>query len=399
MRFITIILCIVAAFPTNAQKLNEACLRAKAAMQQAQYQLAGQEILSVSAAVRNSDMYLLLGESYYLSGNHAEAARSFAKADSLKNNPSAQLYAARAYAELRQPAKSAEWLQKYLGQRDKLFESELQLDPALEKIEHSREWKALWSKEWYSPVEQKMAEATILVKRKKYTEALDILDGEIAKRSPSASVYAMRAKVYSAMEQYQPAYENSLTAVQLRTNNPEYYANAAELAVRIKKYDDAVDHVNRAIRLDPHNLGLYLQRAAALRLAERYNEARADIEFYFKYLPSDTEALYQMGMAETEAGNLLNGIEYFSMLIDLDQTTADYYMARASACIQANNYGLAEDDLSQVLDLNPALPEAWFKKGLVLYHLNDVENACYYWKKALSLGSRDASGYIYKYCQ
>ena len=367
-------------------------------MLQDQYEEAGREILSIPVAERTSAMYLTLGESYYLSGKYIDAVRFFSIADSVKTSPEAQLYAARAYAMMAQPANAVEWLQKYLGQRDKLSESELQLDPALEKIEHSKEWKTLWNKEWYNSIDRKTAEAGVLIKRKKYTEALNIIDPEIVRNSSSAKLYAIRAEAYAAMEQYEAAYESSSAAVRLRNNQPVYWADAAQLAVRIEKYDQALDNVNQAIRLDPYRLDLYLQRATVLRMAGRYDEARNDFNFYFKYLPSDTKALYQMGIAETESGNAAAGIELFNILIDRDKTSADYYMGRAAAYIKTANYRIAGDDLSQVLDLNPKHSEAWLQKGIVQYELNDTENACYYWRKAFDTGNGKASEYIRKHC-
>jgi len=256
----------------------------------------------------------------------------------------------------------------------------------------------LWSKEWYNAADRKAAEAAVLLKRKRYTEALGIIDVEIANRTSSARFYALRAKVYEAMEQFEPAYESAQTAIRMRNNNPEYFTDAASIAVQVKKYDVALNNINQAIRFDPYQLDLYLQRAAILRMNNRYDDARNDINFYFAYLPADTKALYQMGMAETDAGNPWAAIEYFTILIDRDQTTPDYYLARANAGIKANNYTLAGNDLAQALDLNPALPEAWHKKGIVSQHENKPKDACYYWRKAFELGSREAAEYIYKYC-
>jgi tetratricopeptide (TPR) repeat protein len=394
------VICILIMFilTAKAQKLNETYLLARADMLHEQYAEAGQKILSIPANERSSQMYLTLGESYYLTGKYDKSVRFFAAADSVKANPEAELYAARACAMMQQPAKAAEWLQKYLSQRDKITESELTLDPAFEKIEHSKEWKSLWNKEWYNAAERKAAEAAVLLKRKKYTDALSIVDAEIT-RSGSARFYALRAKIYEAMEQYEPAHESAQTAVRMRGSNLEYSTGAANIAVQVKKYDIALDNINQVIRLDPYNLELYLQRAAILRMLQRYDDARKDINFYFKYLPADTKALFEIGLAETEAGNALAGIEYFTMLIDNDKTTPEYYVARADAQIRSNNYTLAGDDLSQALDLNPDLPDAWLKKGVVLHREDNLDDACYYWRKAFGKGNREAGEYIYKYCR
>ena len=400
IRLICVIGVLITLFilPANGQRLNETYLQAKADMLREQYAEAGLKILSVPAGERSPSMYLTLGESYYLTGRYGEAARFFAIADSMRSNPEAKLYAARAFAMMMQPDRAAEWLQKYLSQRDKLSEAEITLDPAFVKIEHSREWKALWNREWYSAAERKAAEAAVLLKRNRYAEALGIIDTEITNRTTLAQFYALRAKLYEAMEQFEPAHESAQTAISMRNNHTGYFADAANMAVNVKKYDVALDNINRAIRLDPYQLDLYLQRAAILRMNQRYDDARNDINFYFTCLPDDAKALYQLGMAETEAGNPLAGINYFTVLIDNDKSSADYFMARANACIKANNYTLAYHDLAQALDLNPNLPDALYKMGILLQRDNKPDDACYHWKKALQLGSREAAESIYRYC-
>ena len=392
------VICVLIVFPANGQRLNETYLQAKAAMVMENYTEAAQKILTIPAGERTANMYLTLGESFYLSGNYTEAAQYFIMSDSVRATPEAKLNVARAFAMTSQPDKSTDWLQKYLSQREKISEGELGLDPAFAKIERSKEWRELWNREWYNAAERKAAEAAVLVKRQKYTEALGIIDAEIANRTSLARFYALRAKVYEAMEQFEPAYESAQTAVRMRNNSPEYFADAADMAVRVKKYDAALDHINQAIRFDPYRLDLYLQRAAILSMNNHHDDARNDVNFYFKYLPDDVKAIYRMGMAETEAGNPLAGIEYFTRLIDNDKTSPDYFIARATAGIKANNYVLASYDLAMALDLNPDLPEACYKKGIVLQREDKLEDACYYWRKAMKFGNSEAVEYIYRYC-
>jgi len=366
-------------------------------MMREQYAEAGQRILSIPARERTSEMYLTLGESFYRSGNYSEAVRYFARADSVRANPEAILFAARAYAMMRQPAQATEWLQRYLSQRDKLTESEITLYPAFERIEHSREWRTLWEREWYNVSERRFAEAHVLFRRGRHTEALGIIDAEIA-RASTARFHALRARVYEAMELFEPAHESAQTAIRMRNNSPEYFTTAANIALRVRRYDVALDNINRAIRLDPYQLELYLQRAAILRMNQRFDEARNDINFFFTYLPGNTKALYQMGRAETEAGNPEIGIEFFTILIDNDNSKPDYFIARADAGMKSHDFTLASHDLAQALDLNHELSEAWHKKGIVLQRVNKLEDACHYWRRALQMGHREAAEFIYRHC-
>ena len=103
-------------------------------------------------------------------------------------------------------------------------------------------------------------------------------------------------------------------------------------------------------------------------------------------------------MAETAAGNHLSGIEYFTMLINNDKESPEYFIARADAYLKSNNHALARFDLSQALDLNPSISDAWCKMGVVLQKDDKPDDACYYWRRALQMGNREAAEYIYRYC-
>jgi Flp pilus assembly protein TadD len=86
------------------------------------------------------------------------------------------------------------------------------------------------------------------------------------------------------------------------------------------------------------------------------------------------------------------------MLIEQDKTAAEYFTARAAASLKAGNHLSADDDLAQALDLNPKSPEIWLQKGIALHQADKSEEACHCWNKAMQLGSKEAGGYIHKYC-
>jgi tetratricopeptide (TPR) repeat protein len=395
-RITGILLMLSFAGTLFAKPPSDVMLRARAALAEGDYPKASAAILATPAGERSPEMLLALGESYYRSGDYAAAISQFDAADAGNNLPEARLYAARAYAMMKQPAQATEKLQAYLSQRDKLPESDLWLDPALEQIENSKEWRALWQKEWYNAAERKAAEASSLLKRKKYAEALTSLDESLKKNESAAPLWMLRARTYTAMEQYAPAMESYRKALSLRSNRPAYYREAASAAVAAKQYAVALDYLNQALRLDPNHLDDYLQRASVYRELKQYDAARADLDFYFTYLPADAKALFQLGEAETEAGRPNAGIEYFSQLIDKDKSSPEYYTARAKAYILTARYQQANDDLAQALDLNPRSAEAWLNKGIALHEQQDDKGARYCWEKALRYGNKEAASYLFK---
>jgi tetratricopeptide (TPR) repeat protein len=395
-----IYVCLLSAsclFSLHGQKLNEAFLRGVAAMCRQEYVSATAEILSVPEKDRTSAMTFALGECYYHAMQYDEALAVFTSS-LLRDKAEAQLYAARVYAVTGHPDRATEYLQKYLSHRDKLPEWELELDPALEKMGRSKEWRMLWERQWYTVAERKAGEAAALIRRKKYAEALAVADEALVAEKNAGRLYALRAQAYEGLGQYEPALESYRNAIRLSSTTSEYYSAAAAVAVRLKKYDVALDYIRQAVRLTPYRLDVYLQRASVLRLAGQYEEARKDIRFYSTYFPADHKALYEMGLAETKAGNPLSAIDCLTVLIERDNTSSAYFAARAAAFIEAGNYRRADEDLSQALDLDPRSPEIWLQKGVALYREDDAEEACHCWKKALGLGSREAANYIYKYC-
>ena len=396
---IKVIFVLTYLLPVNGQQvLNETYLHAKADMIREEFSQAGEKILSIPEGERTADMYLTLGKSFYYSGNFEEAANYFEFSEKIRSNPETQLYAARTHAMIQQSGNAVEWLLKYLSQRDKLSESELTLDPAFSKIERSREWRNMWeSREWYTVADRREAEATILLRRNRHIDALTVIDAEIA-RGASARFHALRAKAYEAMGEYQPAHESAQNAIRMRNNSVEYLAHAAKMAANVDRFDVALENINRAIRIEPYMLDLYLQRAYIFRKNQKFDDARNDINFYFKYLPHEPRAMFQMGLTETDAGNHWEGIEYFTVLIDNDQTSPEYFIARARALINVNDFADAGFDLSQALDLNPELPEAWHNQGIVLHRELQLEDACHYWRRALQMGHRESAEYIYRFC-
>ena len=59
---------------------------------------------------------------------------------------------------------------------------------------------------------------------------------------------------------------------------------------------------------------------------------------------------------------------------------------------------LADNNYEMVLDLNPKIAEAYYKRGNIRFQSGDNSGACSDWNKALNLKYRKADENLRKYC-
>ena len=105
----------------------------------------------------DSKLYFKLGESFQASEDYTNALEVYSKCLKLKEDL-AFLKIAESYAETGASQKSVEYLNEYLKTRNKLFESEIKLNPSFIKIENSKEWKDLYGNDEIEQLKTEMTE-------------------------------------------------------------------------------------------------------------------------------------------------------------------------------------------------------------------------------------------------
>jgi len=335
------------------------------------------------------DLFIRRGKAYLNAGLVKEALNDFQKAEKIKAG-TASLQIAECYAMEKQPSIAVSYLQNHLKSVNREPEAVIKLDKNFQGIENTDAWKGLWKQDWYSKNEQITAEAEYLINTDEYVDALSLLNKSLSKNAKHHEWYFLRSSVYQNLQNLKNAIKDLDDAISLNKRHPEYYAARAALLMQDNKYKQAVEDLNRSLKLDPTQLSLYKERAEALRKAKKLDAALSDIRLFNELFPHDTKGLATEGMILYDMEKYTESIKTYSQCIELDHAVPEYYYDRGLSYLETRDYAAAIYDFSQALDLNPRYADAWYHKGITKMYNGDAEGACFDMKKAAELGHKEA---------
>jgi tetratricopeptide (TPR) repeat protein len=396
MRQLTFLLILLFSISANAQKPDISVLKAIARLQENNYNTA-LELLQITENQESAFTLKLKGDCYYGLQDFKNALQYYQKADDLTDDI-ASLQIARTFAKLGNHSKALAWLEKYLGQKNKITEYALVTDDAFSEIDKTNEWKALWKKEWYSVPEIQSNAINSILKKGNGQSALNELENPQAGYIPKHEFFAFQAQAYILLKQWEPALHSIHQALALQKQNENYLEIRAQIYFQVSDYGLATSDYAKALSLNPYKPDLYLKCAESSRMAGNIDLATEYLTIYQQLYPENEATIYQLGKLESVSENYSQSINYFTRLIAMDPSNAQYYADRGSIFLQIENYQSADEDFGMALDLNPTLRDAYLNKGKIKLYLLDSEGACYNFEKAKSYGSNEASKLYTRHC-
>lgn len=345
----------------------------------------------------DANLFLMRGEVLLKARRIKDARNDFMAAENMKQGSG--VYGLARCAALSGDARAAvAYLEIHLRSDKRKSEPEIMLDSAFVPITASPEWKALWKRDWYRGYERKTWEIENYIKSGRTDLAEETLD-ELSALYPDMPVTDYcRARVLISRGKYHEAAEilSALTSgtdapvswqlalADARTGEGNYYASAMI-------YGKLMD--NRYP--DP---GLLLKRAQMLFKSGDRNAARKDLERYLDLDPDNSEALGLTGKAFAEEGAIFEALPYLNANVEKHPGEASAFSLRGDAWLAARTWDKAAEDYTMSLDLEPDNPTVNLNMGIALINSGRMEDACYYLRKAKSLGEKSASQYLSRYC-
>ena len=212
-----------------------------------------------------------------------------------------------------------------------------------------------------------------------------------AQRKPSP---AFDAEAYSrcmSLADTRPAEAQKL-AMQARTSGGGYAAEHCEAAalLNLKQYEEAAKRfhdVAEGTTAEDVNLRAeaYDQAAEAWLLAQKPQNARAELDAGLKLTPKDVRLLMDRAQAEGLAHDFWASIDDLNAALDIEPNRVEALVLRAAAYRQLDSTDLAADDIARAIALQPQFPDAYLERGTLRAIKGDYEGARADWGRVKEL--------------
>jgi predicted Zn-dependent protease len=347
----------------------------------------------------NGDASLLTvrGDIYLKASMLKEAKSDYMRAESLRQGSG--LYGLAKCAAAEGDAKTCiSLLEAHLRSSLRKSEPQILLDDAFRSVTDSPEWRALWKKEWYKVYERKSWEIDNYLKSGRN----DLAEGayaELASLYPEMPVTEYcHARILMVSGRYREAADILATITQgSETPASWLYALAEARDGEGNPYAAATvyDRLIDARTADP---GLLLKKARMLIRSGDRDAAKKEMQRYIAIDPDNTEALGLIGRTYAEEGAIYEALPYLNENVEKHPGEASAFRLRGDAWLAARSWDRAAEDYTMSLDLDPDNGTVNLNLGIALVNSGKSEDACHYLRRARSLGVKEATDYLAKYC-
>ena len=200
-------------------------------------------------------------------------------------------------------------------------------------------------------------------------------------------------------------WENDLTlTTDIIRNNPpvpmlaKIYRKRGNYLVKHQMIRESIQDYSTAIELNPDDIDSYIFRAYSFLKLNEFREALPDLNKAIESRPGESVFYANRAMAELNTGNNLSALSDCNKCLSIDSTNAEAYNFRAIIKSQTGDLQGAEKELLSAIRFNNQYPEAYKNLGIILFRMNNPDQACHYWGIAAQLGDHQAQQLLKQNC-
>lgn len=345
----------------------------------------------------DAGMLNVRGDIYLKAGMPREAKADFMRAENLTQGSG--LYGLARCAAAEGDVKSAvSILESHLKSPQRRSEPEIILDDAFNKIESSPEWRALWKKEWYRVYERKSWEIDHYLKSDLTDRAGEVY-AELSALYPEMPVTEYcNARILISRGRYREAAAILSRLTSSADAPPEWLLALGAAREGEGSHYEAATVYDRLIKAQYPDPVLLLKKSRMLLKSGDREAAKKEMLRYISLDPDNTEALGMLGKTYAEEGAIYEALPYLNENVEKHPGEASAFSLRGDAWLAARTWDMAAEDYTMSLDLNPENGQVNLNLGISLINSGRSGDACYYLRKARSLGIKEATDYLAKHC-
>ncbi len=396
-KILLLLMMVTASVMASGQGSYETILRAVSLSERGENDEAAGLLSSMSEVSTDADMLLIRGNILLRAARLKEARSDFMAAENLK--PGSGMYGLAACAAAEGDGRAtAAYMEAHLRSQYRKEEPQILLDNAFRSISSSPEWKALWKKDWYKGYERKSWEIDHYLKAGRTDMAEEAWSGLSGLYPEMPVTEYCNACILMSKGRYREA-AAILAPLTVSMKTPaEWLYKLAEARAGEGNWYAAATVYTRLLDERHPDPQLLLKRSQMLIRAGDREAAKTDMERYLGIDPDNTEALGLIGKTYAEEGAIYEALPYLNSNVEKHPGEPAAFRLRGDAWMAARTWDRAAEDYTMSLDLDPENAAVNLNLGIALINSGRKDDACYYLRKARSLGEKGATGYLSQYC-
>jgi tetratricopeptide (TPR) repeat protein len=246
--------------------------------------------------------------------------------------------------------------------------------------------------------QQEVTDGLNLAKTGDMPGAIAKFDEAIIKNPKNGEAFFFRAKAEIELKQFDKAMTDLDLAIKLDTRQSLYYYYRGKLYSDSGKQDLAIADFNSAIDLKNDFPDAYNYRGVAKAILQKHKEAIDDYDIGIKGNPAYAIIYYNKGTSQAALKDYQGAIVTFTKGIGLDATQVKAYLNRGNCRLMTNDIDAAIADFDKVISISPQSADAYYNRGYAKY-FGKKDGMCDDWRKALSLGHKEAGKMLAENCK
>lgn len=309
------------------------------------------------------------------------------------------IYLARIYAFKKDWENTGKYLRIHLASNFKINPGLIKTDNFFTEYSNTEQWQQIWNKNWYTKLDEKIAEVQYLSSKEKYVDALDASDEILQTKPDCYKIYFERAIIYRKLKDIDNEVYSLKKATKYNPNNAKYSFDYAQALFKLGKYKKAIQELKRTYLLDNYYPRLNYFNALYNFRNNNYNEAAKAISKYRKIMPLDGEAIWLEGYTYKEMKEYQKAVDVFDIGIRSVNNRVGYYIGKGESLYNLEKYGNAASAFTMAMDLEPRNANLYYMRGMCYIELDNKTDACRDWQKASKMGYFKADDMISVNCQ
>lgn len=226
--------------------------------------------------------------------------------------------------------------------------------------------------------------AEFLVNRKKYNEALDLLDKAYLFDSHEIDIYLLRSDIYIETNQPEKAEEILFEALEMADDDEKdaVYAELSDIYEIQENFDKAFDCLAKALSINPSSEDALYKLSHIVDMTDKYDESVALHLSIIEKEPYAWLAWFNLGRAYMGLGLYEKAIESFEFVMAIDENFDLVYRDAADVYYRIENFEKAISMFELAHEKSGGYEDYSFRIGLCYERLENYKSARFHFRKA-----------------